>query len=1645
MNEMLERVEDTSMEAHEHVMLSRRGFLRAAAATFVGLCTLEPLPRVDGGYLSPIGEFLSTREALATERFIITVVSITEVGVNVVDVSNNNAPVEGATVTITSRFNGKSVSGVTGEGFTDPVDKGKVILDIADLAERDEKGELSNDGRCAFNGSIEVIGPKPIRGRGGMRDFATGKVRVVGASGFLVGTHALDDMDVYPKELSFDEWDAHYSGFTFFRQSKNYADHTFKITLIGADANTTVLMKGDPRMPLEGLSPTSTTFDAGTACLTAEFKEQWLTIGSSYCPKHDVAKLRFEYTKGSKTYYSEIEFKTQEAPIQSILDKNPTIVPMFLSNENDTPFTYTLPTGCPKIFQNVSFSLLVPEFPVKVAFSPTTALAAVNLGGVVAKNDSGKEDDNEARNAPKEWFPKRFINECKRQKDILRRAFVDKNYGYDKHNKEMKKDISNTWSASVSAQVISMFDFKDTVTEKGGRQANRFNVSLTGCASFNIASSFTEQAFIAGFPVFVSFGIDFSAQVAMEVLVTKLLYFDTGDDARVANFSDVDWSFGDFEPIDVNLQLAFTLSVGAGVKGAACLAISGCVSINMYVCLLSVASLAKWENKPDPHCVLGCAFVGEIYLQIFCAKVSSTLWNLSAPGFFDNWKTNTALDEGLDDWIGHEPRFRLTQRDGSKRHSIMRGADGTLLEGSGSVEDMLLVTEGELENSVEFGATKTEPTLRDGLDVTPTLHRDTAARPVVQEDGSLTIELVPCEGVNTFTFDDVLSAGEDAVGEEPLAGGEDAAEEEPPAVDEVDEELADDGESIEDEGSDERQSAIDVVDETEADREQGADNVEGGASEHAEEAVADSDVFGVEGDMALVPAIEADVANAPEDDVNGHDTPVVSEGEDDDSAGDAVEEGKDQTEGEETEDGQDIEPQGDEELYEDPFFGLASPVVEEYAYEVVEGKTTFATCAPGGIQGIGPHGGISPDVDVVINNGVFSDPRQRVAVIGGIPYLFRVLTVRYPTEDGPALRTRLAAAAFDFGNKCWGTPKVLEYTSGVPEFSRIDVFDYDFDIVVKPEDTTWCKGAVAAVVLTGGTRPDGDQTSMYDVFASPVITLLFLDGSLNVVLSSVRTADSYLGTKQKHMVCCPHIVDRFAANGASGVLLFSFLHRSADTPEQLMTTAATVSFTLGYCIVQGSVLSMETHTATEVQLDSQALDMKMIPGSRIDGVMDNYVTLLVLCPGSYDVYAGCIPTAGGWKDFFVRHCVHGEDELPGIDGWSGHGSLLFSCYDDPDSQVGCLYEGTYDPQVEGATSLTRKRLDLEGYKGGAFTVSQSGTFIFFIDDRDGWVGDEIDPITGERTAVYDSIHRIKAAKYIGGKFCRDFAFCELTHPIDSLAPMTFTSDASTFICSQIMDADRSLAQMHYIAVPHSFVSEVTAFAAADDFVLAGEPCNFNVSVINHGNMVISGFDLELVDGDTQGVVSTAHVGEIKPESIVLTAESFDWTSSVDEDAIDEELFHLSEALEAGALVPGVSMCYQVSFDIPEDWAQQKTVMVRIVNAWADELRSFSNGVGDVPTVSFFHPGQEGTLFVAGAEVEADLVDPAEGWTSDKQDDPEPQPKPRSEPLPETDDPNLLSSLPGLAIAGLGSLMAGYSARRVAVAREDAEGGGASSL
>ena len=193
--------------------ITRRNFLRAGAGSLIAL------PAIGG-----VGIFSRARVAQALtvqdeaggaftneELAKITVVTRTEMAVVAVDVAKippttvvtseglesgtipPEAYVVGAKVRVTSRYNGKTVEGVTDA-------EGKIIFDIRELSENLEKKDINKLDEYAFNATLQIE-------LAGYRTFQTALFRAEGTGVFVATTRSIEagDSTPYPHMISYDE------------------------------------------------------------------------------------------------------------------------------------------------------------------------------------------------------------------------------------------------------------------------------------------------------------------------------------------------------------------------------------------------------------------------------------------------------------------------------------------------------------------------------------------------------------------------------------------------------------------------------------------------------------------------------------------------------------------------------------------------------------------------------------------------------------------------------------------------------------------------------------------------------------------------------------------------------------------------------------------------------------------------------------------------------------------------------------------------------------------------------------------------------------------------------------------------------------------------------------------------------------------------------------------------------------------------------------------------------------------------------------------------------------------------------------------------------------------------------------------------
>jgi len=1629
MNEILDSGIDANAGRAERGVVSRRDFLRGFVSTVVGAGAFGLLPRVDGGYLAPAFGPTTAYAAEGESYFSFTVVGADEVGFHVVDVtdgdlSDDPTPVPDAQVTVTSRYNQKSVSGETDE-------EGKVILSIAELAFPRDEGESYE---C--NATIEVSTP---RSRYRIRDFSIGLLKLEGADGYIIGTHKYSNSDgIYLERASFDDWDILYTKNEFTRSYDNDIDHVILLRFKGVSSSGfTVSLTPYNNETGEKLFDTLTTktvYDASAGLAVAQFKQPFLKRGDKRCLAANEVKLKVTLDYSGTLFSFDLRLDTLAAPIDTAKFGG-SLLPFLNSAGNLGQISGEGNWPC---FNGASIQVVNWNFPVQLSLTPIAILLSFG-NDLQTKDDDGKWSKSLWKNSINRHIINNYRNKIEAQRKKIRGwnrkprkrfPFKDKN-GYPTTHTFAKK-----FDVSIIVQVVAGFQWAGFSGEASNLK-KEWGFKAGAALGVDLSGSLVWQFMAGPVPMFVSIVPELRLVIAALFSETKWL---PASETSIG-VNDVRWvPEGD---ININIDVIFNISVGAGSYEVLSISVNACLTIPMFISLIDPAV----KDKKWPHFTAGVTFRLEIALQAFFFKLSVLVWSIQKNPFYDNWSGNDGfiLEDGVygeDVWSDASPRFLLTQEDGSKRHTIIVDQGGQfLMDTDDPFALMQIVSDDDMVATFEASAVRPAAELDyDAADL-PTAHRDMIPKAVILEDGSIGTELVPCPGVNTFTFSMVE-------GEETIETQGDEAQEDVDVEQTEQDAFVDVDESSEGEVAPEKESgepaepevliAPDVLAEGQEPVAPAVDDLAdlGHVSETTSlDAMAeDSGLSATAEEAALVGAI---IAEATEEE------PSAVDADGAESGGSAIEEPAEP---------ESLKAAADDETpwLGDPFLGFAEPVGAEYEYESVAGKTTGAYCGEAGVQGIAEHRGIKPTVDVTIYQDVYSDPNHKIVTLGGVPYLFRIITVDYPmaASGSRVRRSRVVASAFDLTSRTWGNPTVIDYRSGNIDLPRIDIFDYDFDIVVRQQGSKWTQNASACLVVTGGIRPNGDATTFYDAASSSTIAIILIDEKLQVIARSVTLVSDIYKDSMYHMASCPKIKDGFAVKGASGALAFSFLHRSSTNKFNLMSIAGSSSYALGYAYVRDNQLSFSIATDKEIPIDPSVTGMDMVLGDGVEGKYDALASIMLMRSEGFDLYTAVIPPKGSFADLEQHHCIESNEILPQVCAWPGHGTFLFT-RNRPESTGGSdpsefyLYEGTFDPKADQpASAFTPERVDTCGIKGAQFCVSPSGNFLFYYETFDGDAGQKEDPDTGELVTNNQQIYRMMAVRYLDGKFCEDFPFCELDNPIDSFECTSISTEASVFLATEITNFDSSAAKVRYISVPNTLAAEVTGLQEIKDFVYAGKSNPFAIYVVNHGNLIIGGFDVVLCDPDRANAeVDRVHVGEIKPDNILLTASSRNWIENLAaggseenlQPSADAPLLHLSAEEEAGLLMPGKELVYTVDFKIPDDWEGEKRVYVELDDIWTPGISADSDFDYDPQSVvKYIEPGIDQSVALHHDETTASLYDHEESSTKKKNNGN------GGETLPKTADLSDLLTPMGLALGGLSSMLASYSIRRSEVEREELE-------
>ncbi len=1634
--------------------ISRRAFLRGGISALTGLGSLIFLPKVDGGYLVPSMAYAEGDSATPTMReqvFTFEIVGINEVGFHIVDASTadefgNMRPVEGAVVTLGAYLNDDEESFTT--VVSPPTDAtGKTTVNIETLREQDADGHLvSEKYSCDATVSVHTLDDAPVQ----MRHFSTGQMHLDGATGKAIAISPATD-EVYIERFDFNGHDILGTADIFCRSKENYVTHVINISVKNTQGDMGISVSAyelvdDGSTGTKGRlfwSKTTTAYyDAEHDVADAALKGAFLLLNSEDCL--DADRILFEVDLGGektvettmRTQKGLIDSPSLSKPLAGLPSVDGTLLGIDIKLRGDAK-------NAP--FSHLNISLFDAAFPVEFKWSPGGyILAGLSLDSEIFNTrKTVKSDPGEPSNS--QWKHRVFGDVGKEHwpwaLPFMSQVYQLKNYFNIKdeglafvRNTKLQPFLKPYEVAKTKLTGSSAGNPEVQETQGGGDLAATENESPTKYqgrrSSFTVsficdliferqfgnfkydADDYVSIEWVHSFMWNVGFGLNLgftwyfllggwplfiSVTFGLRPTVSYLSQW-----TRVKRVTDTTIDVSDEASID-NANTIRRQEWDFRIQLTGCLSLGagapGIVQIAVSG-LFSVTFQKSLSTKNAPSNTLWSVVVSvDLIVQFFMFKATLNIYNYSQ--VWDHSKKNGQLT-GQDDGQGEAWLAEALTR--NSRYKFVH---------PGEAEPRFTMVQTSSDGLVAFSDDFFE-------------------------------SLVP-------VTDDMLQQSTEAVASVALESqGLAAMANLPRPIPHANKEprimVLEDG-SIQ----------VDLVD-----------------------APGVNTFSFVDPDDEMLSAMADEIASFEGDYLFAQDMPVA-------------------------------------------------PKIEyNYEFVSVTKRVTDSFGCQGDVAGIASTGGIVPLVDLPIYEGVFSDPRMRVVTIAGELYLFRIVSVEYPViERDPRgqqterseRRTRVAAVHLrhEGDEITFGTQTVLDYDTGI-DVERVDLFDYDFDIITRPNEPNsgWVQGAQACLVVTSGIGAveGSGHAPIYDTLANQVITTLLIDGGqdesgFHVLVRSVVPATSLRGVNADdgtyyYALDKPHIADRFAPGETSGCFAIAItLRRSTDITDLTGAVYTTESgelanrgqklFALGYFFVHDQYLSLSFRCDPEtMELDSSVQDVKIVMGGGGDSAV---IRMLFPRAVGYEGWSATIPAKKSFSDVIVRRNVESAVALPAVQPWSSFGYYLFTKTESEGTQTPteasfALYAGTFDTDVTDATELTTRRVDGNGIRGAKFSVGPAGHYIYYYDaheSNDALVDeiseagetdiDYVDEISeaGETDIDYierePSLYRIMASRFIEGEngfddglFTEDYPFVTMDHPIEDFQLLSSNvGNASAFITLSIPtgeDVASSTAVLRYMAVPHAISAEVTAFGPIDSFAYAGKVCDFQVDLVNHGNTIIHGVSMQVLDSETQEVLSTFDpdtfeattvltVNAFNQENILLTSSNQVLRNDgSDENPASPGAIGFTEYMKRGWMMPGKELSVRVRVGIPVEWGQteipegestrKKSVIVRVIEASIPSDTMLSALDEGEPIVSYYHEGTKETITIPTYSTSGMLYAPIErtrGESAPSDAGGKLAPSVSSSKLPDTGDGVGTLTPLAAALGGAAAAFGAVSARRTRLQRE----------
>ena len=1393
---------------------------------------------------------------------------------------------------------------------------------------------------------------------------------------------------VYPRLVSFDEWDGLYYVNDFLATPKNDIDHTVGVSLLGLpnEGSVTVELWVDgeetPRASVDTTTGDKVEMgvkvdESGSTPLygypvDVTFEASFLKQDDDACLPVD-GSFKVVATQGDTSWSWPLALTVSQGVVDEPAGKEgQELCPINTLTGGTTGVGVKWPDSVP-IIGGGDLKFWAPQLPIDIYANPF-GLVQITLK-FTGWGYKGNTDSPE--NAKWGKFPRKSVADQWETKTKALKCMTDKTSALVSEPGAIQQiDLFKSISGTVNFQLLALAQWKPADGLFQGEVAGQ----ILGAFNFTI----TESFFAGPIPVLITFSLDMSAIFGISAAAYSAKK-DKDESLIDAIFDFSRWQW-DYQNTGLSLTFSITpaLSVGVGIRGVASISIKGAITFTAYV---GVPFGTQPEGLPAVHRTAGWSAQISLVVELFLFTKSFALYNKKFENFYDNWKSSSSLAAEAED---------------EAANAMANLSLGQLLDGLKPITDDMLALTSEASEDSSMNAQADASTqckfvnwndlaheevvdLGDGTSMSVVVYDLGSTQPKAEaEEPAAAAEDKPTEGqsgaegqpgADAATVEgaqpdaDATTAGGDApdatTGDTASATSAAAAPDATAGTNEGDSSTVTAGDSVE-KGPGVLASAAAVTASAVAGEGLGAQSE--GAQVQA-------------GDNTALQASAGSDATSPA--AAGDTTPQAATG---DTTPQPIAEGG-------ALDAQSQDAAAEDAAMEAQADNVALPVAS-WLQAASNGPLPEL-----GIASLGAQGGVRPSSDVRLfgsdDKHVLSAAHVHVLDIGepigktqehGV-WCFRIGAVRV---DGQA-RTRIMANCIDGDPK--GSSKVIEFDTNLDGMPHTDLYDYDYDVMARQEDVNGKSRSAVCFVILSGKRDNGGNVALASASTDLVITYLWLDsqdfvGDTEVLkpgdvgrFSMRASGIANIESSKPHCISNLMIANCPKENSGYDLLAIMFLDRYADAADEVLGDTAHVC--IGALMVRRMAdaggayrYTMEKYSAdwwhnSVGDIDPTVYEAEVVPTSYVGDPLLGIPWFLMLRGANNVHYIRTVLSNYNPQGKYVfKKPVRCGDFDPSIRMvWcSAIGGFLTSYPADPaqlelkasekDYSNWSLYKATWSN--DKTPKLQVEPIGPSGFNVVNFAVRDG--FLFWPNTCDADEDRVWDADGNEDVKEREPVYQIMSSRLRGDHFSDPFVVADLSNDTDMLSMLSVISVNGTAIMEALRtvyvdtgergDSDMPLyhaADIWYTAVPAVRCAMATACEAENPFVSPGGNIDFRVAVRNDGNTFLSGCTLKLC----------AYNDDTQAYDYVSGAES---TIAFSADTICESNYNQSDG-QGGytnvepdyALAPGKTSVYAVTVTVPSDWpsGDKKVLFVATDGQIAPE-DSFSAQADGEPEAVEFH-------------------------------------------------------------------------------------------